>query len=410
MDSTLEDFILAHAGDDTAKLLLSFSPGRCGIDIRKAVEIIEARKRIREKIPTFFRATGFDYPGRTAAEQCSSEAAARYRTRFVPSPDAFVADLTCGLGADSFFMSLAALEVVSIERNPEYASAAERNFKMLGANNIKVVNADSSDPALLRRIFAGCGRTPDLIYADPSRRDASDRRKYALEDCSPDITALAGLLSEISPRILVKASPMLDISLICRKFPTCSEISAVSVDNECKELLFLFGGKEARRPQITAVDIDSVSFNVKSSFSATLEEENSAAAACAESAEEIAGAEHLYLPGKALLKAGFFKLPSGRFGLKAVDASTHIYFGNREVPDFPGKTFIIEDVFKYGKQGVREVRKRYPLASVTAMNFPEETAKVRARLGLKESADTHIFACTCASEKILIAASAASAS
>lgn len=44
---------------------------------------------------------------------------------------------------------------------------------------------------------------------------------------------------EVAGHVLIKASPMLDISLICNELKNIKEIHVVSVKNECKETLIL---------------------------------------------------------------------------------------------------------------------------------------------------------------------------
>jgi hypothetical protein len=248
---------------------------------------------------------------------------------------------------------------------------------------------------------------PELIFVDPSRRDANDHRKYALSDCSPDIIPMAGELLDISERVLVKASPMIDISFIHRTFPMCSEIHSLSVGNECKEVLFMLEKNFAAEPVIFATDLNEKDFSVRYTIGSTFSEENESNAEYVDSPEELMGqcnAMMLFLPGKAVLKAGFFKLPCTKFGLKKIDPSTHLYVGKKAEWGFPGKMFSIKEVLYFNKGNLLDFKSRYPFASVSAMNFPVTAESLRKRLGTKESADIHVFACSCASKNIMIIA------
>ena len=75
-------FLLEHEGDDPARLLLSADRWP-GIDVRRAARLIEARRKIREKLPSWHALPEIDYPDSIALEQCSSEEAARYGTKLV---------------------------------------------------------------------------------------------------------------------------------------------------------------------------------------------------------------------------------------------------------------------------------------------------------------------------------------
>ena len=143
-----------------------------------------------------------------------------------------VLDLTGGLGVDSWAFSQVAERVVYFERDAELAAAAERNFARLGADNIEVrcetVTPDTKLPEA------------DLIYADPARRDAAGRKVFLLEDCTPDILTLLPMLLQKAPAVLLKLSPMADLTMLTERLgPALLEIHVVELDGEVKELLCL---------------------------------------------------------------------------------------------------------------------------------------------------------------------------
>lgn len=74
----LRDFIQEHLNDDTAGLLLAAQRYQ-GIDVPFAVEQIEARKRLKGKLPEWYENVELVMGGRVPAEQCSSEVTARYK-------------------------------------------------------------------------------------------------------------------------------------------------------------------------------------------------------------------------------------------------------------------------------------------------------------------------------------------
>ena len=102
-DAAFIDFIVAHADDDPAGLLLSASRWP-GFDIKEAASAIAARRRIRDKLPSWHAVPAIEYPGSLPLEQCSSEAAALYKQRFVAEGET-AADITGGLGVDSWALS-----------------------------------------------------------------------------------------------------------------------------------------------------------------------------------------------------------------------------------------------------------------------------------------------------------------
>lgn len=402
MDKALKEFIFAHGNDDTASLLLKYGKDDT-IDVKTAASQIEARRKANSKIPYFCLNPDTFFPTALSVEQCSSEAAAMFKRRFVPHPDATVCDLTGGLGVDSYFFSRSARKVFYFEKNTLLAEAAAENFNALGASNISVTNADCEDWSSVLKPMQSASALPDLIFVDPSRRDSADRRKYALEDCSPNILKMLPDLFSLAPKVLVKASPMLDITFISKTFPNCRKIVALSVDNECKEVLMLlerdFHGAE---PQVDAVDLKGTDGSIEYEVNASLSEEREAAYQPApENASEW---KFLYQPGKAMLKAGFFKLPCSLFGVTKVDPGTHLYIGGGQVRNFPGKAFRVLDTLDFSSRNLKSLGRRYPKASLTALNVPLSTAELKSRTRIEDGGNVHIFACGFMNGGVIVAA------
>ncbi len=83
-----EKFIIEHADSDTASLMLSMKkwPAPEDFNLGKtnpkdlAINTIEARKKLRKKVPDWWERTDLIYPTALCAEQCSSSATARVRS------------------------------------------------------------------------------------------------------------------------------------------------------------------------------------------------------------------------------------------------------------------------------------------------------------------------------------------
>ena len=70
-----------------------------------------------------------------------------------------------------------------MERFEDYCKAAKHNFKILGADNIEVVNADSRD-------FISEIPELDCFYIDPARRSDTNNRILPIDDCEPAVLPL----------------------------------------------------------------------------------------------------------------------------------------------------------------------------------------------------------------------------
>ena len=76
--SDIRDFIQQHQNADTVELLLA-ARRYPSIDVPFAVEQIEARRRLKGKLPEWYACADLIMGGRVPAEQCSSEQTARYK-------------------------------------------------------------------------------------------------------------------------------------------------------------------------------------------------------------------------------------------------------------------------------------------------------------------------------------------
>ena len=169
LSPAMKSFIRSHTPEEAEKLLLAASRYP-EIDVPFAVEQLLARRQVRDKLPSWHANEDVVYPSRLAAEQCSSEATARYKQALARGGSC--CDLTGGLGVDAFYFAQRVAEVTYVERFAAYCEAAAHNFAVLGAGNIRVVQGDARE--LAGKVEA------DTFYIDPARRGEGNRRVFAL--------------------------------------------------------------------------------------------------------------------------------------------------------------------------------------------------------------------------------------
>ena len=385
-DELFTRFLLDHADDDPERLLLSAARWP-EIDVRRAARMLAGRRKIREKVPSWYARPELDYPSTLSLEQCSSEDTARYKQAFVPA-SARVADLTGGLGVDCWAMSQVAAEVHYCERNAELCAAARHNFPIVmpGLTGHLFIH-EGDGIAWLEQDKSGF----DLIYLDPARRGKSAQRVYDIAYCEPNLLEIKDLLLQHAPRVLAKISPMADISRTLDQLPETRELHIVAAGGEVKELLLLLEKPQpAGGPLIVAAE-GSIRF-------AFHPEEEPAA--------EVRYADHvgpyLFQPAKALRKAGAFRLLSQRCGVAKLAPSSQLYTADTPVEGFPGKRFEVEEVIPWGKNAIQDLRRRFDRLELTALNFPLATDALRQRLGIAGGGNRHLFATTLNKDKILI--------
>lgn len=398
---TLKEFIQEHENDDTARLMLSGNRWP-DIDIDKAVTIIECRKKIRTKLPEWYEIPEIIYPDRLSSEQSSSSATAKYKASIVDRivNGGRIADLTGGLGADSLAFSRVASQVMYNEMEPGRAEAARHNFPLLGAENISVSSfcveeAGKSEGAA--KFWATLKRfSPDLVYMDPARRSATGSKVFLLEDCSPDVLTLIPDIFGICNNLLLKLSPMADISMLLKRLQEhgagTKELHIVSAGGECKELLLWCTPSTT---DDTALIINENGNILRTSIAA----ESAAVPQFLQDATQLNSMQFLFEPGKALAKAGLFNAictmqdnaGNGTMLLKA-GRSTHLYFTvSQDNTSKFGKTFKIIGLAPFCKQGIRDFSSKYPRAEVSARNLPLTSEELRRKLKVQSGGDIHIF-------------------
>jgi hypothetical protein len=375
----LIEFIRAREHEATERLLLSASRYP-GVEMPFVVEQIIARRQAREKLPSWHAERRLVYPSRLSVEQCSSEVTAAYKRRLVTGDRA--CDLTGGLGVDAHALSGAAREVIYVERDDACCLAARANFDVLGATNITVLHEEAARAAA--RVAA------DTFYLDPSRRAAGNRRVFALADCEPDVLQLKALLLERARRVIVKCSPMADITGSLRLLPESEEVHVLSVRNECKELLFVLGcGHRPGEIPLHAVNVTATGEEQHLAF--TPREEREALPRPAGRVEE-----YLYEPNSALLKAGAFKTVATRFDLAKLHPSSHLYTSARRAGHFPGRVFVVDEVVDFSGKALARLARRFPRARLATRNFPLTVDALRQKSGIAEGGDAYLFATTLA--------------
>ena len=367
------------------------------VDMPAAITQIAGRHVARLKAPTWANTPGIVYPARLSMEQCSSEATAQYKRTLVErlGGGRRLADLTGGFGIDCACLAGAFAQAVYVERQETLCEMARHNFPLLGRAHIEVVHADGTD--YLERMDEA-----DWIFVDPARRDSHGGKTVAIGQCEPDVSRLESLLLQKAPHVLIKLSPMLDLTLALNDMPHTREVHIVSSGNECKELLLVLGRGEPLPPDevpVHCVDVESRYDCAPFVFTRRSERE----APCTYAATPLS---YLYEPNAALLKAGAFRSVAHIYNMEKLHPSSHLYTSDKLIPGFPGRRFRIEACCGFSKKELKQCLAGTPKANLSIRNFPSSVAELRKRLHLAEGGDTFLFATTLADgKKALIKAS-----
>lgn len=289
-----------------------------------------------------------------------------------------MADITGGFGIDSFFFAKEFDTVEYYELNEDVSDIARYNLGQLGSTNVKFYNSDG-----IKGVEDG---HYDLIYVDPSRRHDAKGKVFFLEDCVPNIAEHLEYLMERTSELLIKTSPMLDISIGVKALKYVSDIHIVAVQNEVKEVLWLLKKLVPIEPSITTVnfnrsDKEIFVFNYGSKGVATY-------------AEPM---EYLYEPNGAILKSGGFSMISECFGISKLGKHTHLYTSD-ELIEFPGRRFRIINKVPYNKKDMR-AGITFDKANIAIRNFPETVEALKKRWKIKDGGDKYVFFTTSGSDE-----------
>lgn len=374
LQTEVQQFIKDHENHDPFSLSLKFKEV-CGVPVKLVAEQIASRKRAKSKLPEWYQADSIIFPPQISMEQCSSQATALYKAQLVKGHRMY--DLTGGYGIDCYYLSKRFEEAVYVERHEHLCEIAAHNFHALGSDNITVCNEESI--ALLKSI-----ENTDLVYIDPARRDENSQKVVLLEDCEPDVTLVIDQLKGKAREILIKTSPMLDIHLGLKSLDYVKAVHIVSVNNECKEVLYHIDFDHFGVAKTHTVNLHG---NSEQAFSFHhLEEVN-----CQANYGELQG--YLYEPNSSVMKAGAFNMLTHAFPVKKMHPNTHLYTSNELVDDFPGRKFKVKSTVPYNKKKILSTLGSKK-ANITTRNFPEEVKSIRKKTGLQEGGDLYLFAFT----------------
>lgn len=369
-------FINENEGGNVREIALKASANK-KLDSTFAASQIEGRSIARNKVPSWAEIDGIIYPKHLSLEQCSSEESARFKATLVKGKT--MVDLTGGMGVDFYFLSEHFTKATYVERQNELCQLMQHNSGLLNMQNIEIVNSDSID------YLKNMDRV-DFIFIDPARRDSNGGKTVKIEQCEPDITSVNRLLLEKAERVMVKLSPMLDISQTLKDIEGIEKIFVISVANECKEILLML-------TSTTHNDVETVCINLnnreQSSFTFTAQQEADADVKYAENP-----LEYLYEPNTSILKAGAYRILAQRTNTEKLAPNSHLYTSKQLITDFPGRSFEVIQTYDFSKKSLKTLLNECPKANITVRNFPEKVSDLRKKLKIAEGGDNYLFATT----------------
>ena len=370
LNTDIQEFINNNINSDATKILLKGVPFK-NIDSKLIVEQIEAKKRCIKKLPTWFNTENIYFPNKLNIEQTSSEITAKYKASLVLGKS--LIDLTGGFGVDTFYFSKRVENVTHCEINNELSDIVQHNFKTLQVSNVNCLNENGIEALIqIDKYF-------DWIYIDPSRRDGLKNKVFLLADCEPNIKTFQELFLKYSKNVMIKTSPLLDLTATLSDLQYVKEIHIIASNNEVKELLWIL---EKNYKGDTLVKTVNLKQENSQFFEYIFKEESKA------NVTYNMPLSYLYEPNSAVLKSGGFNSVSDILNINKLHQHSHLYT-SQELLEFPGRRFKIERILPFNKKII--AKENISKANITTRNFPLSVNEIRKKLKIKDGGQIYLF-------------------
>lgn len=375
LSKEVQNYLNANLTSDLHSLLLKKSPF-AEVSMQEIVQQIKGKKVAQKKF-LFLLKDGIIFPPNLNLEQASSQATAEFKAQHLKGKS-FV-DLTCGFGIDAYFLSQNFEEVTLVEQNSALLEIVKHNWRTLN-RNANFINEN------LENLLKQNQENFDLIYLDPARRDEHKNKKFLLEDLSPNLLEIQDQLLKISAQIIIKLSPLIDISYLISALKNIEEIQIIAVRNEVKELLvFMHSKKDKELTKISCINLESE----EHSFSFNFDDEKTA---ISEFSEPL---QYLYIPNNAVLKSGGFNSISEKFNLKKLHPNSHFYTSDELLETFPGRVLKVEIIdSKHIKKGDK--------FNIISKNYPLTPDEIKKKYKIKDGGNDYLIFTQTQKNKIIL--------
>ncbi|WP_298953763.1 methyltransferase [uncultured Nonlabens sp.] len=325
-------------------------------------------QKARSKFLSFFENDQIIYPPKVNLEQTSSQATAVYKSQ-ISKIDSMI-DLTGGFGVDVSAFAKACPTTTHVELSSQLQEYAQHSFKVQGLQ-IKSYCADGL------QFLKENSSQYDLIYIDPSRKTASHSKAVLLKDYEPNVVENLEFLLKKGKQIMIKTSPMLDITAGLQQLEYVRSLHIVAVKNEVKELLWILTKEQVGTPVVKCVNLlteqpvfeSVIKYKSIGRYSRPL--------------------KYLYEPNAAVMKSQEFDAILEQYPLLKLDQDAHL-FTSEHLIEFPGRAFEIKSV---NDNKPKKIKRLYGKSArgVVTRNHKESVAQLRKKYQFSEHETDYLF-------------------
>jgi hypothetical protein len=365
-------FIQKNINSNLVDLVLKGLPFT-DVDASFLAQQISARQRMKKKLPSWIANVEVVFPASLNLAQSSSEITANYKANIIQKSK--IADLTGGFAIDAFAFAKTNTAVFYVEQDQSLFNLVEHNANVFKLKNFKMNNTSAEE---FLNNFKG---KLDWIYLDPSRRDEAKNKVFLFEDCQPNIISLLPDLKSNCDFLLMKTSPLIDLTYGIKELKYVKKIHIVAVENEVKELLWELDFSTENLLPI----LKTIQFKKEKSYSFEIDNENTST--------EVSYSkplQYVYEPNAALMKGGKFNQLAEAFQLKKLHPNSHLFTSNKIEKDFPGRSFSIEKVEEYKPKLLKKQLKGKKI-NISTRNFPIVAKDLIRLLNTRDGGENYVF-------------------
>lgn len=306
-------------------------------------------------------------------EQASSEETAFFKASLFSGGQ--MLDLSGGLGVDDWAFSNQFKNVISLDPDSFLNELVRENFKKLGVKNI--IRIDSIAENYLEKTV----EVYDLIYLDADRRTEKGKA-FFLDQGKPNYLAIKNLCAKVSSKVLLKLSPMIDLTYLKNTLPNLTKIWVLGDKSEVKEILAYIDFSKPTELETEVVIINnlgkSIHFKDKSIEPIS---------------PKISNLNYFFEPHSCLIKGNLYKEYAATFSLQLLSAQS-LYFTSKHLPNnFMGRAFETIQIIDFSKAKVKDYIEKYGIknANISKKNFPIEVDEIKKIFKLKDGGEEYLF-------------------
>ncbi len=354
-------FLNKHINERPENLALTYS-GKVNFDLPKLTQILHLYQKAQHKLPDWvINRCAFNSK---SYAQSSHWELANFKSSLFGGKN--LLDLTSGLGVDATYFAKSFEQVIALEHDLETHQFATYNQQKLQVDNIRFVHTDLESFKY--------EESYDMIYLDPDRRPEDTRILGDFESYSPNIVEGHSKWLKHTNCLVIKLSPMVDLTVLQRTFQNIHSIYVIGYRNEVKEVLIHLTNDVVETTEHVSIHITKSQVWRYNGESIT---------------PQMATSKHesiLLEPSKPLIKSGLSHSYCKEMGLSPIKPLGFYYINSQQIENFDGRQFKIIEQIDASIKDVKKLLKKRGIKAIdiAQRHYFDDVRTIRNKLKIKE--------------------------